>query len=110
MTVSKAKKRELRKMWSPQRPEAREQCPSCPFRDDNDEEWLEICQRLAAASGRDPESVDAEYARFSIMREVNNRGDFSCHHTAYNPDMSLKDHKELRQCPGASQFFRDGGL
>lgn len=108
--VLKSKKRELRRVWSPQRPEAAEQCPSCPFRAGNNDEWLAICQRLAVSEGVDPESVDPHFARFNVMREVSDRGDFNCHHTAYNADMTRRDDAELRQCPGASAFFRDGGL
>ena len=50
--------------------------------------------------------MTTESARDSIKNDVERFGDFLCHQTAYNDDMTRKDLKEARQCPGATAYFK----
>jgi len=101
-------KKKLRAMWSPQRKERADQCASCPFKEGNDEEWKAVLESLAESDGMDLGDVDPDGARAMIHAEVSERGDFSCHQTAYDVDgdMERRDLRKLLQCPGASKHFR----
>jgi hypothetical protein len=106
-TPDEETKRKLRSLWRPKRQEMPEQCASCPFRDDNDLEWFGVVRKLAKAGGL--HEVDPSVARLNVRAEVEMLGDFICHCSAYNiEDMSLRDPREYRQCPGASSFFKEG--
>jgi hypothetical protein len=98
-------------MWSPQRKAMPEQCASCPFGEDNDDEWLAVCRKLARDNGMDPDEVNHKEARLNIHIEVSERGDFGCHTSAYDvKTMKLRDSSEIKQCPGATAHFKSGRL
>lgn len=98
-----------RKFWLPRRPELPEQCASCPFREDNEAEFGLIATRLFKSAGKKkpPTADQIRQVRHNVHMDCQDRGEFICHGTAYNEDMTLKDPKGHRQCPGASKFYRD---
>lgn len=98
-----------RDLFLPKLPELAEQCPSCPFRSGNDLEFGEIIRKLCASGNVKFSPAVVRRARASITDEAKHVGDFSCHHTAYRDDMSLKDVREHRQCPGATRAFKESG-
>ena len=104
-----AKKFNPRSLFLPKRAELEEQCPSCPFRDGNHDEFGEVVKQLCKANGRKYARIVAAEARFKIRDEALTFGDFSCHHTVYNEDMSTKPQTEWRQCPGATKYFKKAG-
>lgn len=95
-------------MWHPKRAECKEQCPSCPFKDGNDTEFGRVLARLKYAEFGDLTITkqDIQFARIRIKLDTSRLGDFSCHHSAYDGDMKLKDQREHRQCVGATAFHR----
>ncbi len=44
-------------------------------------------------------------ARRQLLIEASQRGDFSCHQSAYDADMNVKPYREHRQCPGAAKVY-----
>lgn len=107
MPISKRRKPDplaYRQLFRPKLKELSEQCASCPFRNKNHKAWTAVVNRLAEASGVEPNSP--LIARAMIRGEASRFGDFICHCTAYNPDMTLRDPSEHRQCPGATEWFR----
>ena len=103
--------KEARALWQPKYPELPEACASCPFRKDNEVEFGVIVGRLQKMFGVpvDMGRMAVFYARHTIEDDVRNRGDFYCHGTVYNKDMSERDPSERRQCKGASDYYRSGG-
>lgn len=99
-----------RQLWRPKRAQLEEQCTSCPFRDGNNVEFGAIVQRLCAIVGEPFSALNIESARQRIRAEATQFGDFICHHTVYNTDMSLKSDGAQRQCPGASATFVAAGV
>lgn len=99
-----------RRFWMPRMPILSDQCASCPFREGNDPEFGEVVGKLAATM--DLEEVDnqdrTDMARARIKRDCTHSGEFACHHTAYNEDMSEKPRSEHRQCPGAAEWYKTG--
>lgn len=95
----------MRKLFRPKLSELKEQCPSCPFREGNDKEFGAICMSLASLH-QEEYPAPLAVARRRIQEEVARFGDFICHCSAYNGDMSLKVTKENRQCPGATKWFK----
>ena len=110
-----AKKFNPRSLFLPKYPELEEQCPSCPFRDGNYDEFGAIVKKLQevhpdhGVPSHVPLIVVSDMARLRIRDGAQTFGDFSCHHTVYNEDMSTKPQTEWRQCPGATEFFKDAG-
>lgn len=98
-----------RLLFLPKLAELSESCPSCPFRDGNDEAFGEMVRKLCIAfCGRYHKGAE-EIARLRLRFEVSHRGDFACHHTVYDDDMSLRNEKDHRQCPGATAWFKKMG-
>lgn len=97
--------RQIRKTWRPKMPEKGEMCSSCPFRQDNDKEFGDVAQRLQKSQGKS-KWVDLAHARDSIREECQVRGDFACHGTVYNRNMTLRPQHEHRQCAGAAVYYR----
>lgn len=95
-----------RLLWRPKYQEAAAQCASCPFRVDNDHQFSAFAQRLGNVIGKKLSKKTVREARERIHREVEARGDFVCHNTAYFSNATLKDPKEHRQCPGATNHYR----
>lgn len=107
--------RNLRELFMPKMRSLKEQCVSCPFRDDNDEEFGVIVQRLrdlhdAEISNSTPLSLLVVRARERIRHDTETIGDFRCHCTVYDEDMTVKPMTEHRQCPGATKHFVDAGV
>lgn len=100
-----------RPLFRPKLAEVARQCASCPFRADNDAEFGAFIARLRARVGLTrPVGPDLiEFARAGIRVEVGRKGDFVCHHTVYAEDMSVRPAAGWRQCPGATEYFRQGG-
>lgn len=102
-----------RQMWSPKRPEVKEQCASCPFRDDLEAraKFHAVLCDVAVANGHPPPSRGrAEYARVQIKTEDAVHGDFFCHLSVYEPGCETKRPvEEWLQCKGASDWYRAGG-
>ena len=103
-----------RKLFLPKLREMPEQCASCPFREDNDEEFGKIIQKLLLMKerreyrGKDLR-VQTLIARTNIKHEVRDHGEFHCHCSAYDDDMNVKPVHEHRQCPGATKFYVEAG-
>lgn len=99
-----------RELWRPKLTEVNEQCVSCPFAKDNDAEFGEILSRLREfyRMDRTVTPFDIGFARLEIEKECTDRGDFSCHNTAYDANMNQKPRKKHRQCKGASEHYRKG--
>jgi hypothetical protein len=97
----------LRALWRPKRKEVPEQCKSCPFRKGNNKEFGEIIKKLGKSHGVDKPSVAV--ARASVKMEATQIGDFVCHLTAYNPDMTLRPKSKNLQCKGATEWFKAHG-
>lgn len=100
------------KLWLPRRAELPAQCASCPFRKDNDAEFCVIVNRLRKSEGLRPVKPNSKIVRTArskvrIELLILCTGEFSCHGTVYNPDMTIKPMHEHRQCPGASEFWRN---
>lgn len=87
-------------------------CASCPFSKGNNEEWGAIVARLQKAHGMpvDTSGIAIFHARHSIEQDVTKRGDFNCHCSVFDEDMKLKPQSEWRQCAGAAEFYRKGGV
>lgn len=98
----------MRKFFLPKTKEVTEQCVSCPFRAGNDEEWRAILSKLRAAKGLPGEITKGHAARTrnEVHEDCANQGEFRCHHSVYNPDMTMKPVSEHRQCKGATLWFR----
>lgn len=98
-----------KKLFQPKFPECKVQCPSCPFRTGNNKEFGEIVNRLETSVGLPGRVTRRQIGsvRLRIMSDVGQRGDFACHLTAYNPDMTRKPTSEFRQCKGATEFYRN---
>lgn len=100
----------VRRFWKPKREEVSEQCASCPFREGNDAAFGGIMRKLYKQFELDPPTpAEISASRECVKRELEHSGDFVCHLTAYNPDMSLKDGCEHRQCAGATKWWKEGG-
>lgn len=98
--------------WRPRRPEVPVQCASCPFREDNNEAFACIVNRLRKTEGLrpvKPGSKVVKTARSKIRIDLLclGSGEFYCHGTVYNEDMTTKPISEYRQCAGATAFWRD---
>jgi len=92
--------------WTPKLKARIGQCASCPFLKDNNKEWLEICDKLRVSHGIAPGGMfNAWHARYEVMKDVLERGDFACHHSVYDPQMNMRDQSDHRQCPGATTFY-----
>ena len=103
-----------RSLFRPKHPQLKEQCVSCPFREDNDFEFAVIVRKLVKASSGEtltPRQLAGRttVARYSIREEAKTIGEFACHHTAYDADMKLRPESERRQCPGATAAFIAAG-
>lgn len=102
-----------RLLWRPKLPEMPVQCVSCPFRTGNDVEFREVLTRLKNKGKKSGKLVvsmaRAAIAREQLLEETAEIGDFSCHQSAFNPDMTTKPYLEHRQCPGASANFVKSG-
>lgn len=96
----------MRNLWKPRLPELPEACASCPFRGDNDEAFGAVVERLCKAAGVRFSKLKVHQARRSIQEEATMLGEFACHGTVYNADMSVRPVAEHRQCAGASAHFR----
>jgi len=99
-----------RKLWSPKLPTLKESCPSCPFREDNDEEFLDVVNRLRKSKGEPSlEGLDGlmgvAFVRSNIKEETKFIGDFACHCTAYDEKMNPRPQVDRRQCPGAAAYY-----
>lgn len=102
-----------RTFWRPKRPEVPAQCISCPFRTGNDKEFGDILKKLAIGLNHKrkvgPKTIIA--ARFRVKMECHEQGDFVCHGTAYEADVTTqRPVTEQRQCVGATEWFRKGGF
>lgn len=99
---------DTRKMWTPQRQEAAAQCASCPFRLGNDQEFAPVVAKLREQAGlKGPvKLLHILGTRLAVFEDLKIRGDFSCHSTVYNPDMTQKDQSQWRQCPGATKAYK----
>ena len=85
-------------------------CAGCPFTDGNDSEFAKIIARLKRVSVQNVLKSDIEYSRRGVRMDAMLHGNFACHHTAYDMDsMEPKQQTELRQCKGASVWYRAGG-
>lgn len=97
-------------MFKSQREECKEQCLSCPFRFGNNTEFGEILHRLKKKFGGPlmprPTAKEITSARIMVMKDTEVRGDFSCHLTVYDKDMTEKPPAQWRQCPGATKWHR----
>lgn len=101
----------MRKMWRPRNPELREPCPGCPFVEGNDAEFGKVVRVLRAALGLGGRVTAGilRHARRIALGDIRGRGDFVCHHSAY--DVATGERKpasEARQCAGAARLFRAG--
>lgn len=98
--------------WRPKRQEVASQCASCPFRVGNNVEFGEVANRLRRAEGimRPASREDVGFARLSLFMEAVEGGDFACHCSVYNADMSKRPMSEWRQCKGATQAYQTGKL
>lgn len=98
----------MRKCFLPKMKEVSEQCASCPFRIGNDEEFRAILTKLRASKGLPGEITKSQAVRSRAMihDDCANQGEFRCHHSVYNPDMTIKSVSEHRQCLGATKWFR----
>lgn len=100
-------KKKPQQFWKPRLKPLKEQCASCPFREDNNKEWGEIVQRLWVKMCR-PGKVSKfqiGVSRFEVMEDVRVRGDFACHCTVYDEKMNQREPSEYRQCPGATAYY-----
>jgi hypothetical protein len=96
-------------MWRPKLPMLEKPCVSCPFSKGNDVEFAAVVQRLDPTLKGIALAAATMAARNNIETESLTRGDFSCHHTAYDKDMNVKPIREHRQCPGAAKSYVDAG-
>ena len=101
-----------RALWQPRLPLCEEQCGSCPFKLDNDEEFRQVLIALAKAKDEPTSRITQRYAnrqRGIIMHDMMQigSGEFYCHKSVYNADMTEKPRHEWRQCKGAFDFFRE---
>jgi hypothetical protein len=105
-------RRNPRLLWRPKLEAMPVQCVSCPFRIGNNKEFGAICDKL------DPSirtlntlqrAIRIEAARYNVREQVSVFGDFSCHQSVYNPDMTTRPYREQRQCPGASEHYVNCG-
>ena len=102
----------MRHLWRPRLPEVKVQCASCPFRKGNGRQFGVIVRKLANQWSTYVKifcEPDTREARKKVKQDVARKGDFACHHTVYNDDMSHKDTSEFRQCPGATEYYRSQG-
>lgn len=111
MSSMSKKQRELRAMWLPKYPVLARSCASCPFAKGNDTEFGEIVRKLHIKEyGKPPDPKEfpkmIRKARINIKMESAMLGDFICHQTAYNEDMSMRKWEEYRQCPGAAKIYK----
>ncbi len=99
-----------RDLWTPKLPEVKKRCASCPFLEDNDAEFETLVKKLAAHNGEHirPElvSLHVKVARERIEKDADEMGDFACHSTVYNEDMSLKPREQWQQCKGATEWHK----
>ncbi len=91
---------------TPKLKELKEQCASCPFRRGNDKEFGEIVRRICKSTKQRFSKFQVTFARGQIEIDCMDRIDFACHCTVYDDEMNLKSTQDRRQCPGASQFYR----
>ncbi len=101
-----------RDLWTPKRPEVAQQCASCPFRLDNHKEVVPIILRLRKMAGDNRQKVtpkDIMHFRMTVRMDQSEFGDFSCHGTVYNQDMTQKPQHEWRQCKGATEHYKSCG-
>jgi hypothetical protein len=100
-----------RDLWRPKYPEREGgQCAGCPFGKDNDKQFGTILSHIRKKAGDDTPitKVDIAAARIQVQMERETMGgDFICHATAYGPGTELNDQSEFRQCPGASEYYRN---
>lgn len=103
------------KMWRPRFPEREEQCASCPFLKDNDEQFGKLVTKLrekdaymrGARKPKPPTKLVIAQARHRVELDVRLRSpDFACHASVYGPDMETKRMEHWRQCPGATAYAR----
>jgi hypothetical protein len=96
-------------LWKPKLEELPESCRSCPFRANNNKEFGEVVTRLRNSFGMKGKAskMDIAFARFGIYDDVKKSGDFICHGTTYNVDMTRKDCSNHRQCAGATKYYRE---
>lgn len=103
--------RRVRATFRPKLKEVSEACASCPFRTDNEKEWVATLCRLAEKQGVGPiDPNQPKVARRMVHVDVMYSGEFHCHSSVYNPDMSLRDPKHRRQCAGATRFYKTGKM
>lgn len=97
-----------RQLWRPKLKEVEAQCASCPFRKGNDTEFGAVIQKLRDKIGMPGKVTKScvDHSRKAIRIELQSSGDFACHHAAYDNDMNERPRTELRQCKGATMFFK----
>ena len=83
-------------------------CESCPFRHGNDQEFGAVITSLKKFKGdKTPASArESKAARFRVKAERLFTGEFCCHHSVYDADMSVKSNHHWKQCRGAAEYFR----
>lgn len=96
-----------------------EACASCPFRDDNNEEFLKKINALRLRHNLEPlddpdEAEDADdhvrildaidNVRYRIEEECERDPDFACHCSVYDENMNVRPVSDHRQCPGATKY------
>lgn len=96
-------------MWLPKLPMLEKPCVSCPFSTGNDKEFSEVVKRLDPSLKGISLIAATAAARINIEEEAKTRGDFSCHHTAYDKEMNIKPIREHKQCPGAARVYIAAG-
>ncbi len=113
MKKTKAPTREqiqqVRKLWRPHHPECKEQCTSCPFGTDNDEEFGKVLVKISLATrGTEITQEIIDNARAIVRRDATRSGEFICHQSIYLPGMGThRPRDQWRQCSGASAYYRD---
>lgn len=100
-----------RDLWRPKHPERESQCAGCPFGKDNNKQFGTILNHIKKKTTGDPrplKDVEIDAARFRVKYDLARMGgDFVCHATAYGPGTELNERTEFKQCPGASEYYRN---
>jgi|GEM_PF-2100954 hypothetical protein len=97
--------------WIPRHRELPVACASCPFREGNDAEFAVIVNRLRKHEGLKPvvphgSTVKQVRSKVRVELLMLGTGEFHCHCTAYNEDMTSKPLHAHRQCAGAAEWYR----
>lgn len=83
-----------------------EPCASCPFREDNFEEFNAIAKKLSAKHGEpEPDFFQCLTIRERVKTDAIENGILACHLTVYNEETEVGDYENMRPCQGLEQHL-----